>query len=67
MLQTYKVRMTMRQHLSQLILGLYKLYNEGHPYAVSWARMLQLLHPEPVSSNLVGFIARMNQEFLKLN
>lgn len=29
--------------------------------------MLQLLHPDPVSSNLVGFIARMNKEFIRFN
>ena len=49
--------------LGQFIPGFYKLYHEGHKYAIFFARLLQLFHPEPVQYSLALYLVKIRMEF----
>ena len=49
--------------LGQFIPGFFQLFNEGHKYAVFFARLLQLFHSEPVSYSLGLYLVRVAIEF----
>lgn len=52
--------------LGQFIPGLQILYNENLPYAVLFARLLQVWHPEPIPFQLALYLVRIRMEFHKL-
>jgi hypothetical protein len=54
------------RYLGQLIPGLQVLYNENLPYAVLFARLLQVFHPEPIPFQLMLYLVRIRMEFHKL-
>jgi len=49
--------------LSQFVPGLFKLYQENHPYGVVMARLLGLFHPEPISKEIAAYITKAKVEF----
>ena len=52
--------------LAQLMPTLLALVQEGHKYAVLYARILQVFHPKPVPFQLALVLARVRPEFHKL-
>jgi len=54
------------RYLGQLIPGLQILYNENLPYAVLFARLLQVWHPEPIPLQLALYLVRIRMDFHKL-
>lgn len=49
--------------ISQFVPGLFKLYQENHPYGVVMARLLGLFHPEPISKEIAAYITKAKVEF----
>ena len=49
--------------LGQFIPGFYQIFNEGHKYAIFFARLLQLFHPEPVPYSLGLFLVKARMDF----
>ena len=49
--------------LGQFIPGFYQIFNEGHKYAIFFARLLQLFHPEPVPYSLALFLVKARMDF----
>lgn len=52
--------------LGQLVPGLQLLYNENLPYAVLFARLLQVFSPDPIPFNLAMFLTKVRLEFHRL-
>ena len=52
--------------LGQFIPGFYQIYGENHKYAIFFARLLQLFHPEPVTYSLALFLVKARTDFYPL-
>ena len=52
--------------LGQFIPGFYQIYGENHKYAIFFARLLQLFHPEPVTYSLALFLVKVRTDFYPL-
>lgn len=49
--------------LGQFIPGFHEIYMENHQYAIFFARLLQVFHPDPVSYSLSLYLVRVRMQF----
>ena len=63
LVKTFGIYPLALKFLAQFVPGLYSLYNEGQPYAIFFARLLQLFHVDPVSYSLGIYLVKVRMEF----
>jgi hypothetical protein len=49
--------------LGQFIPGFHQIYPEKHKYAIFFARLLQVFHPDPVTYSLAIYLVKLRQDF----
>jgi Ca2+-binding EF-hand superfamily protein len=63
LIRQFGIKQLAVKFLGQLLPGLKILFKENNPYAILFARLLQLFHPDPIQFPLALFLTRIRPEF----
>ncbi|OMJ76609.1 hypothetical protein SteCoe_23986 [Stentor coeruleus] len=61
--RTFGIQTLALKFLGQFIPGFHQIYSEKHKYAIFFARILQVFHPDPVTYSLAIYLVRLRQDF----
>ena len=63
LMKSFGIQSLALKFLAQFIAGFHTIYAEGHPYAVFFARLLQIFHSDPISFSLAVYLVRVRMDF----
>ena len=63
LMKTYGIQSLALKFLAQFIAGFHAIYADGHPYAIFFARLLQIFHSDPISFSLAVYLVKVRMDF----